>query len=66
MILVSIWNYSKFTVKYKYNLNNICINELIIWNIEIGRLETSLKNILLTSICYAKVSRTNTQCSDTI
>lgn len=37
------------------------------WNIEIGRLETSLKNILsLTSICYAKVSRTNTQCSDTI
>lgn len=49
MILVSIWNYSKFTVKYKYNLNNICINwnkRTDNWNIEIGRLETSLKNTI--------------------
>lgn len=39
MIFMSIWNYEKFTVKYKYFLNKISINELIIVNVETGRLK---------------------------
>lgn len=48
MILVSIWNYEKFTVKYKYNLNNI--NETDIGKHGNWKIEISLENILRYTI----------------
>lgn len=48
MILVSIWNYVKFTVKYKHNLNNI--NEMITGKHGNWKIEISLENILQYTI----------------